>query len=231
MNREISLCLTTYNRYDLLLKSFKQVLNDDRISEIIIVDDHSDAATVHALQALHFTNGKVKIHYNDHNMGVYRNKKRTVELATNEWVIPFDSDNVITPGYLDKIYSLNWMENRAYLPSFAKPAFDYRGLIGEYTAKNISACLKWPRMDALLNTMNYFVNRKTYLSIWDSKTEPISADSIYMNYLFLRNGGTLEIVDGLEYEHLIHKGSHYIQNQHRSNVFHALLMNKLKQLR
>jgi glycosyltransferase involved in cell wall biosynthesis len=40
--RKISLCLTNYNRKELLMESFAHVLNDERISEIIISDDHSD---------------------------------------------------------------------------------------------------------------------------------------------------------------------------------------------
>lgn len=230
--RKISLCLTTYQRYDLLLKSFAQVLNDDRISEIVIVDDHSDANTVQALRHLHFSNGKVKIFYNDHNHGVYRNKKRSVELATNEWCIVFDSDNVITPAYLDTLYSIeNWETKTAYLPSFGKPTFDWRHLAGTYTRSNIADHIRRPMMDSVINAMNFFVNRDRYLQVFDPKVEPISADSIYINYLLLLNGGTMEIVKGLEYEHLIHKGSHYVQNRGASNNMHGLIMNKLKQMR
>lgn len=233
MNRKISICLTNYNRYDLLLKSFEQVLNDDRISEIIIVDDHSNAATIASLQALHFTNGKVHIHYNDHNLGVYRNKKRSVELASNEWVIVFDSDNIMTPGYLDRIYSIGkWDDHTSYLPAKAKPKFNYSQFSGmSFDRSNIAQWIRVGQMDCAINCMNYLTNRGQYLKHWDPTVEPISADSIYVNYLQLKAGNKLYVVPGLEYEHLIHAGSHYVLNQHKSTEFHKKIMNKLIQMR
>jgi len=230
--RKISLCITTFNRYDLLLESYIQVLNDDRISEIIIVDDNSTPAVVQALQRLHFTNGKVKIFYNDHNHGVYRNKKRSVELASNEWVIVFDSDNIITPDYLDKIYAIeNWDEKTAYLPVKANPKFDYTMFSGmTFDRSNIARFVKLGQFDCLINCMNDFRNRGQYILHWDSKTEPISADSIYVNYLQLIAGNKLYVVPGLEYYHRVHAGSHYVLNQHRSTVFHKMLMEKLRRM-
>ena len=37
----VTLAITTYNRIDMTVKSFAQVLDDPRITEIVIVDDHS----------------------------------------------------------------------------------------------------------------------------------------------------------------------------------------------
>lgn len=231
--RTLTLAITTRNRYDLLLESFKQVVNDPRVSEIVIVDDHSNPAIVASLRALHFASGKVKIFFNDHNLGVYRNKKKSVEMATNDWVIVFDDDNIITTKYIDRLFEIEqWDENTSYLPMKAKPKFDYTMFSGvTFTRSNVSQYVKLGQFDCLINTMNYFTNKKQYLKVWDASVEPISADSIYVNYLNLKAGNKLFVVPNLEYEHRVHSGSHYVQNQHRSNMFHKKLMEKLKTMR
>lgn len=42
MRLPITLALTHWNRFDMLCESFAQVIDDERIGEIVIVDDHSD---------------------------------------------------------------------------------------------------------------------------------------------------------------------------------------------
>jgi len=225
--RQISLSITNFNRFDLLVKSYEQVKDDPRISEIIIVDDCSLPHFRDELDTLN--DGKTKVHYNTHNLGVYKNKHRSVQLATNERVIVFDSDNILRPNYIDRIYEIEkWDDSTVYLPSFGRPEFDWRGLIGAYTKKNIAFNIRRPKIDTLINAMNYFVNREKYLSVFDPSVEPISADSIYINYLLLKSGCTLEVLEGLEYDHLIHNGSHYVQNRGESNNMYAKILNKLK---
>lgn len=230
IKRKISIAITTFNRYDLLLESFKQVLDDDRVDEIVIVDDHSTPNIIHSLKALHFSNNKVKIFYNDINLGVYRNKKRSVELCKNSWVIVFDSDNILTKEYLDKLFEIeNWDTHTIYLPVKAKPKFDYTMFSGmTFTKENIAPYVRQGQFDCMINCMNDFRNRDEYLKWWDISVEPISADSIYVNYLQLRAGNKLYVVPGLEYYHRVHTGSHYVQNQHRSTIFHKKIMDRLK---
>ena len=40
MNK-ISICIPTYERDEILLESFSEIISDDRVSEIIILDDCS----------------------------------------------------------------------------------------------------------------------------------------------------------------------------------------------
>ena len=42
VGKTLSLCITNHNRDKMLIESFQQVLNDDRVSEIVIVDDYSE---------------------------------------------------------------------------------------------------------------------------------------------------------------------------------------------
>src|SRR3954469_23730640 len=102
----ISLCITTYNRFDLTIESFRQVIDDPRISEILIVDDNSKAEIFNLFSGMVSSDpnqAKIKLFRNFENLGMSRNKARAVELASNPWCIVLDSDNVIDSAYLDAL--------------------------------------------------------------------------------------------------------------------------------
>jgi glycosyltransferase involved in cell wall biosynthesis len=234
----ISLCITTYNRTDLLYESFRQVLNDDRISEIVIVDDHSEESIWQTIFWQYNGVPKVKLYRNEKNLDCYRNKREAVSKASNEWVIVWDSDNVMTKEYIDKIYEqkegpYTWSEDTIYNPSFAKPHFDFRRFqLETYDMGTVQFYIQYPEFQTMLNAMNYFVNRDEYLRVWDGSVDPVTSDSIYQNYNWLKAGNSIYVVPGLEYEHRVHSGSHYQNNVRRTpRGFHEEIVNKLKELR
>lgn len=242
----ISLCITTYNRTTLLYESFAQVLNDDRISEIVIVDDHSDNGIWNAIWGKLAEFNKVKLYCNDKNLGCYHNKKRAVELASNKWVILFDSDNIITPQYLDALWNSptdGFHKKLILQPCFAKPHFDFT----KYEGIEITNGFLDPRKAAglfandstfttALNAMNYFVNRDEYLRVWEDRPEPWTADSLLQNYNWLKAGNSIYFCPGLEYTHRIDgygkdEGSHYKSNHRKTGNLYEELVMKLKSMR
>ena len=85
--------------------------------------------------------------------------------------------------------------------------------------------------DTMLNAMNFFVNRAEYLRIFDTtKEEPWTADSIYFNYLWLKAGNKIYVTPGMQYDHLVHDGSHYKNNVHKTGNFYNEVVQKLKEL-
>ena len=233
--RKVSLCITTHNRTWMLMRSFDQLLDDDRVSEIVIVDDASkiDVWNEICIDIGLLKNPKIKLFRNDKNLGCYRNKKRSVELATNDNVIIADSDNIFSKDYIDKLYQYGfWGETVAYAPDFAKPNFDYRAYDGVLISKqNVHLLIGKPGVDALLNTMNYFVNRDAYLKAWKDDIEPHAIDSVYHNYNWLVSGGLILVVKGLEYIHNIHDGSLYKQVGGKTHALAREINSKLKMLR
>lgn len=232
-NRKISLCITTYNRYQETLESFVQVANDDRISEIVIVDDCSDLEIYQKLKiAVEFCD-KVKLFRNINNQDCYRNKKHAISFALNEWCIIFDSDNILTKEYIDRLYQIPvWDYETIYQPAWAQPAFYFRPYEGlTFTKENIAENLHRPMLSTMLNAMNYFVNRDKYSSVWQKDINPHTADSILQNYNHLASGGKIYVVPGMFYEHRIHNGSHYKNNNHLTGNLYQEIENNLKQLR
>ncbi len=231
----ISLCITTYNRTDKVLRAFEQVLDNPAISEIVIVDDCSDIEKYDKLKFYInvLAEPKIKLYRNDHNLDCYRNKKRSVELATNEWCIVFDSDNIMTDEYLHKLSLEYWDKSIIYAPDFAKPNFDYRHLAtGELISKfNVAWFVDQPKFDCLINTFNCFVNRKSFLEVWDGSIDPHTADSAYFNLCWIKSGKSIKVVKGMEYDHEVHDGSHYVNNVHKTGTLFEDIIKEFKTMK
>lgn len=232
-NRKIGIAIPTYNRFEMTLESFEQVLNDERVSSITLVDDCSTNGD--GIRLLEWCSGRkepVIVYKNGSNLDCYKNKAVAVSKCTDEWCILFDSDNILTPDYLNKIYSIpEWDEHTIYAPVFAEPHFDYRRFEGlTITRENVKNYINEPMFLTALNTANYFVHRDTYLKAFNLDVEPVTADSIYMTYRFLEQGNSIYFVPGLTYHHRVHKGSHYQNNNHRTGKFHEQTVQKLREL-
>lgn len=232
----ISLCLTNYNRTDLLYDSFHQVIDDPRISEIIISDDCSQIELYNTVTWQFKSSPKVKIHRNEKNLDCYLNKKAAIELASNDWVIIFDSDNLLTKEYINRIETLitaGLNDKTIYQPEFAKPHFNFTHLSGKLlNSGNISGWMDMGNTSTMLNAMNYFVNRSEYLRVFDSSIDPVTSDSIYQNYNWLAAGNSIYVVPGLEYDHRVHSLSHYQNNVKRTPYgFHEEILHKLREMR
>jgi glycosyltransferase involved in cell wall biosynthesis len=228
----ISLCIPTWNRTDMLYEAFRQVINDDRISEIVIVDDASNDEVYHTIAWQTKSINKVKLYRNEKNLDCYRNKREAVSKASNEWVILFDSDNILTKQYVDRICDskVAWSKNQIFQPQAALPHFKFNSFKGTVINRhNVSTFMVDMSFQTMLNAMNYFVNRDEYLKVWDGSVDPVTSDSIYFNYCWLKAGNSIYVVPGLEYEHRVHEESHYQKNVRRTpSGFHDKIVNELK---
>jgi glycosyltransferase involved in cell wall biosynthesis len=213
----ISICIPTHERYELLLESFDKVLKDDRVGEIVIVDDFSSEENYNDVRNAVKWMPKVKLYRNDKNLDCYRNKHEAISKATNEYCIILDSDNVIDKAFIDKIYQQEWEPETILAPDWAMPTFDYTEFSGlTVTRQNVADYMKKKFFTTCLNCMNYFVNRDKYMEVWDGSVDPVTADSIFQNYNWLKSGYKIKIVEGLRYFHRIHNGSQYQNNNQRT---------------
>lgn len=231
--RKISLCIPTFNRVDMTLQAFENVYEDERISEIIIVDDASDWGMFTELKEFCELIPKIKLYRNLTNQDCYRNKMTSISYATNKWCILLDSDNVIDKDYLDRIFEQEWEEDTILTPCFAKPTFDFRPYENLLIKKeNVAEYIDKPMFETMLNAANYFINKNQYLKVWDSNIDPVTSDSIYFILKWLEAGNGVLVVSNLQYEHRIHGGSHYQNNVARTpQGFHESILNNLRELK
>ena len=216
MDKQISLCLTNYNRFDKLIASFENVIDDDRISEIIISDDRSDDVIFDELKEVFARKNwtKIKLHRNDINIGMSLNKAKSIGLATNPWCIIFDSDNILDKDYIDAIYDIfEWKEDTIYQPEWAYPDFDFRAYSGKLIGKETNkAYLNDPMYSCFLNACNYFVHRRTYIENFCHNPQIKEVDTMWHNYNHLKNDGMFYFVPDCKYIHTVHAGSGWLQN-------------------
>lgn len=248
---KLSLCITTYNRYDLLKESYAQVVDDPRISEIIIVDDCSTVPGIKE-KVNSLGGGKVKVYHQAQNRGMSMNKRDAIAYASNLWAIIFDSDNIIGPDYLDAFYGfvidggafdefskIREIEKFIFCSDFAKPEFNYREFrcgnggigirSGIYAARESAYEIRNDSFNCLLNTCNYIVHRDHYLKTYQYNADHIASDTIWHNYNHLKNGGLFCVVPDMQYFHRVHKGSGFLQgvdhNMRMQNEVRKMIMN------
>ncbi len=228
----ISLCIPTFERFQMTIECFEQILLDDRISEVVIVDDASTDGSYIKLCNYFKDEPKVKLYLNHDNRDCYRNKKTAIELAKNHWCILADSDNVFGVDYLDAVCDYIWNDKCFHQPEFAYPHFDFRKYAGlMITSSNVADYIDDASFSTMLNAQNMFINRAEYLKVWDGSIDPVTSDSLYFAYCWLKSGRSIYVTPNMQYEHRVHNGSHYQNNVHRTpKGFHEEILDKLKQL-
>lgn len=235
----ISISIPTHCRPEMLTQSFAEVLEDERVREVAVSDDCSPDGSYEKLLAKWSGHPKVRLQRNKHNVDCYRNKKLAVELATSDWTILLDDDNVLGPDYLDRLWELPaWDPNILYCPDLAHPHFNYQRFAGHViSARNVAHFMGLPpkkgetEFRTALNTCNYFFHRQTYLQRWVGDVDPVTADTMFHAHNWLRAGGFMIFVKGMQYIHRIHEGSHYKKNWRRTGNFALLLEQKLRAMR
>jgi len=226
----------------MVIEAFEKVYDHPLIDEIIIVDDASteenwiglNKAILYADMSVR-EGSRIKLFRNPVNLGMSRNKAEAVSKAKNEWVILFDSDNILYPEYLDGVQSLlalglmnkKWI----YHPAYAEPDYDFSELptlIDKFNAKNL---LHLKEFRIFANTCNYIVNRDEYLKVYKYDETIKESDTIHFNYLWLKQGNAFFIIRGMKYFHRRHDGSGWLNGDHKYNMNKAAeLQEKIKNL-
>jgi len=231
-----TLCIPTMDRFDNLLVNYlPKYLSNNLINEIIITDENgNDCNKIKQM----FTNDKLKLFVNDSRLGPFLNKICACSKASNEWIVLMDSDNFADESYFnianDYIKNNSITDKNIILaPCYAKPRFNYSHLSGMIYKKGTFSKNKsvestlinntYTHSSVLMNTGNYVINKYLLDNLnLSNESENIkmssACDVIYLNtLLFEQLDLNLHVVPNLEYEHVVHDGSIYIQT-HRNFV-------------
>lgn len=237
-----------------LLRSISAARQHPGIDEIVVVDDASD--NFDRLKDLLNGMPEVRLYRNETNRGVFGNKLESVARSTGEWVIMSDSDNFRGKAFIDKILVTDKNPQTWYCPTFARPRFDYRGLVGEYDLASISRILHIPMFNCLINTGNQTVHRDEYMKVFGkyrNKRADLmmpnwlgiaqrerekhhwrlvfdALDSFLFNMEWLTAGNRLHIMPGLEYDHFCDDSavSNYNRAPKEKDELGPILMKELR---
>lgn len=228
----ISVCITNYNRYELLLKSFEGILSNNWISEIIIVDDDSDKEIYDKIKIAVQSIPKIKLYRNFVNIGMSENKAVAISCSSNPFCIVFDSDNELFESYITALEQIEeFKEDTIYLPVGALPNFifeDFSGLTID--RHNIKDYMNNPMFRVALNSCNYLVNRDFYLESFKSDPTIGCADTINHAFNHLMNDGKLYFVPNMRYNHLVGSQSGYLHNVEYNMKKSAEIENKIRKI-
>lgn len=244
MDRSISIAIPYYNNSNFMNETLKTIVNDNRISEIVICDDKSNDIGALKKKLEDISSNKVKLFENKKNMGCYHNKINSVTKCTNEWCILLDSDNYLEKDYLDRLFEINdWEKNTIYVPDRPKtfpgtPSqnMDYRKYSDQYITKekyinnfnNIN-------FQCLINTCNYFLPCKEFVlcmkdgfNTYNRNIIDCLDSAVLFTDWLCKN--KIKVVKGLEYYHRLHSNSNYmngLSRKYEGNV-KAQLLSKIK---
>lgn len=232
MEKKITVAIPHYNNTQYMKDTLRNIITDDRVSEIIICDDKSKEEEINQLKNLvnekNKENSKIKLYINENNLGCYHNKLKTVSYCTNDWCILLDSDNYLDNEYINKLYQINeWNTNTIYVPCWGKtfpgkpsPNLDYR--IYNNTKFDYILCIKETpnqKYRCLSNTCNYFLPVKQYIncmSKYTYKREIIdSLDSAVLFTDWICDKNYVYVVDGMIEHHRLHPLSNYVTSNAR----------------
>jgi len=225
MLKYISIAIPHYNNSNYIKECIENIINDERINEIIINDDKS--SDINQLEVIlnNFNNKKIKLYKNEVNLGCYHNKIKTISYCTNDWAILFDSDNILNIDFIDKLYNIKeWDSNTIYIPSWVvtfpnepSPYLDYRKYSNIYINKEIYINnFNDNNFQCLINTCNYFLPVKNYFNLMNNyqinyKREMIDClDSAVLFTDWLLSNGKIFVVNNLIYKHRLHEKSNYM---------------------
>lgn len=240
-----SLCIPTMDRFDnFLSKYLSKYLNNEYVNEIVITDENGN--DIEKIKHAFPNNQKLVLIKNEKQLGPFLNKLNVCSFAKNEWIVLMDSDNFAYKDYfiLAKKYieeKIGEQKNIILAPCKARPNFDYSHLSGFiYKKGNFNQNNNLEKQliqkynspsTTLMNTGNYVLNK--YLidnlnlqnEVNNINNSPV--DVIYFNtLLFEQLDLNMHVVPNLEYDHVVHDGSVYIQTSSNFREFINLVHNR-----
>lgn len=226
--RYISVAIPHYNNSAFMHEALEPIIDDDRVSEIVICDDKSNDLESLVILLEKLNNQKIRLIRNPTNLGCYHNKLNSMSKCTNDWALLLDSDNVVDTKFLDTLYKITgWNKKLIYTPMWAYTFPDYVSphlnfteyknlMIGpkeflQYVSKRNFKCL--------INDCNYFAPVKPYIECmskykYDRKIiDSLDAAILFTDWLY--NGNHVYVVENLLYKHRLHSNSNYVNSPAR----------------
>lgn len=214
----LSLCIATFKRWAFLKENLPKYLANPYISEIIITDD--EGSDVQKIRETFPDEPKLRLFINDTQLFAYKNKEEAVSKASNTWVCLMDSDNFAPLAYFEawarKFTSMDTTQGFVFCPEkLLTTSLRYTELVDvPITRSNVSALANQTTLISL-NTGNYIFEKDLYLGTLETAHDYARYDGVdvlFKNMHILMHGGALLVVKDMNYDHIVHAGSHWTLN-------------------
>lgn len=219
--KKLSVVTPFYNTGSYVYALLENVADDDRIDDMVIIDDCSSEDEYRLLKYATEKYPKIRVFRNEENLGEFRNRIKATKLAKNDWVIFLDGDNALTKDYIDKITDLPfWREDVIYCPDYGlNKKIDYRVFSGDYIGlENLFDYVDGEnryQFNMFLGTGNYFMNRRKYLEVAVpiKEVDKDSYGDYYFSLEWLKKH-KMFFLPGMNYVHRLRKESEWMKNKH-----------------
>lgn len=233
----ISVVIAHYNRGTQAHLPLNNLLASDFVAEVVFMDDASQPEQFQALEefvASLDAGERVRVVRREPNCGAQATKLDAVAAARREWVLILDSDNTAFPSFLSALARIPRRDPSAiYCSPFAFPYFSFAPFSGQ--ALDFERCVELTRRGDLrrifiINDGNYLVCRDSYLKslgcLRDLRSDV--ADVFVANYLWLSQGGRLEVLTRGAYHHRIDASSFWMRTAEESRQRVIVLFSRLE---
>lgn len=222
-----SVAIAHYNRSGRIHQPLLNLMGHPGVSEVVIVDDGSREDEYE--QLLRFVgrlDGRefVKVHRRKNNCGALVSKMEAVERCASDWVLVLDSDNTAFWHYLDRLQAIpERREDSIYGAAWAFPFFPFHEFAGvslDFAMACETARSGLLKKAYMINDGNYLVPRARYVESAGRFAGLRSdvADVMLFNYLWLTEGGRLELLPGTSYYHRVDSTSFWMQTKDASRA-------------
>lgn len=109
---KVSVITGTYNPGHLVHKFIESVLKQTLTDlELIIIDDYSTDGTREVLQEYTKKDSRIKLVFNEQNLGISATYNKGLDIATGEYVSLVDSDDFLDLDFYEKMYNFSINNN------------------------------------------------------------------------------------------------------------------------
>lgn len=109
---KVSIITGTYNPGHLIHKFIESVLKQTLTDlELIIIDDYSTDGTREVLQEYTKKDSRIKLIFNEQNLGISATYNKGLDIATGEYVSLVDSDDFLDLDFYEKMYNFSINNN------------------------------------------------------------------------------------------------------------------------
>jgi glycosyltransferase involved in cell wall biosynthesis len=214
-------------RWSFLNEQLPKFLGNSSVSYVVINDENGKDINIICEIGLD-SNPKLRLYSNDAVLGVYGNKRQCFLNALSEWVAVLDSDNQFGEDFFEGFHKARARDG----PVVSAKTIYSAGDIHFYNLKtgatenktrqfsgmkisrdNWNDVLKTPGWNFLLNDGNCIWPRDVIKHFPDLPEDQIvGTDSIFFMRQAIQAGYTLSVEPTMHYVHVVHDGSHWLQN-------------------
>lgn len=223
----LTVAIPTMERWSFLNEQLPKFLGNPNVSYVVINDENGKDINIICEIGLD-SNPKLRLYSNDAVLGVYGNKRQCLLNAPSEWVAVLDSDNQFGADFFEEFQKARARDGAVVSGKTIYCAGDihfYNLKTGatenktrQFSGMKISRdnwndILKTPGWNFLLNDGNCIWPRDVIKHFPDLPEEQIvGTDSIFFMRQAIQAGYTLSVEPTMHYVHVVHDGSHWLQN-------------------